>query len=390
MEQAKATINGPTQICPRGTYTYTISGLPWDVDFCKWVVSYQGPNGTPSIGPTVFHGNSFTINFNSPDVGTAWIKVEVYTHFQGPSWTYVEFYQVNRTLPVPVSPGVVIACGPNESITVSSSPYIPYNPGNPSNTASCLFHCAYTYSAPSNWLFTHPGNGSQSNSVTFSTDQITLTSPSSVSNGNAGTITVSALFSRCDYSVNTQNYGSIWVGTPTLSNPTVNGAPSQTPNYINGSAFLVIGDQGATGISWQIDGGSGYIQPNYNSCNASTSNFLLVRATTTNRCGQGQSHSFYLQNSNYSGYRVYPNPAKSVVKVEFDDAKYAEDLVQGIAILDEEGKPVKAFDIESAKTSKYFQSRKFVEFDISKLRRGRYYFQINIGGNLKASQLFLE
>jgi hypothetical protein len=142
MEQAKATINGPTQICPRGTYTYTISGLPWDVDFCKWFVSYQGPNGTPSIGPTVFHGNSFTINFNSPDVGTAWIKVEVYTHFQGPSWTYVEFYQLNRTLPVPVSPGVVIACGPNESITVSSSPYIPYNPENPSNTASCLFHCA--------------------------------------------------------------------------------------------------------------------------------------------------------------------------------------------------------------------------------------------------------
>ncbi len=294
-------------------------------------------------------------------------------------------------LPIPASPGLVIACGPNEPVIVTSKPYIAYNPGDPSNPASCLLHCAYVYTAPTNWLFTRPSNGNQENPLTLGNDEVTLTSPSSVTNGNAGSLTVTALYSLCGYSINTQSYGSLWVGAPTLSNPTVNGSSSQSLNFINGSAQLAASIQGtSSGVTWQIDGGTGYIQPNSFACYVSTSNFVRVRVSTNNRCGQGQSYTYYLQNSEYPGYWVYPNPAKSVVKVEFDEAKYAEDLVQGIIIFDDKGGAVKTFNVESAKTNRYFESKNYVEFDVSKLKRGEYYVQVNIGGYLKAAHLNLE
>jgi len=263
-------IVGPTQVCPKGTYVYTV-GVPPGAINANWYASYTGFLDTPFSSGAVNSNGQFQLNLNVPgggDIGPVYIRVRI-GYLLAPSED--RFLQINRTLPVPAKPnsGLVIVCQANEEIPLSSSPYIPYL--GYSDITSCFFHCNYEWNAPSGWEFLFGITAAAPNRVVAG-ETTTIRSSSNFISGNNGYINVIAYFkgsdmySGCGYNVNTSNSSSIWGGIPTISSPTVNGGPSQVPNYINGSAFLVIDSPGATSINWSIDGGSGNIQPNFNSC----------------------------------------------------------------------------------------------------------------------------
>ena len=66
---ADFTINsGPSYVCPRGSYEYSVDGMPFGTTHCKWTLSYDG-NTIVSSGR--FTDNTFTVAFTSNTVGAA-------------------------------------------------------------------------------------------------------------------------------------------------------------------------------------------------------------------------------------------------------------------------------------------------------------------------------
>lgn len=66
------------------------------------------------------------------------------------------------------------------------------------------------------------------------------------------------------------------------------------------------------------------------------------------------------------------------VRVEFPDAKYADDLVESVVLYSEKEKAIWSLSKEEAKTGKFFKDKNFVEIDTEKLNKGVYYLHIQI------------
>lgn len=190
------------------------------------------------------------------------------------------------------------------------------------------------------------------------------------------------------------DWTEIVVGPPYITGKTVNGSPSQNMNYVNGGAYLLLfTDNTATGANWNIDGGSGSISPYGVSCHAYPSPFMRLQATATNQFGSGESYMYYIQDNGYSGYRMASsNPSKSgdKIQIEFPDAKYADDLVESLALYNEKEKTVWLLSKEGAKTSKQFKDNNSVEIDTRKLNSGIYYLHIQIASKKYIERLVIE
>ncbi|RDB04240.1 hypothetical protein [Runella aurantiaca] len=186
----------------------------------------------------------------------------------------------------------------------------------------------------------------------------------------------------------------IVVGTPYIASKTVNGSPAQSMNYVNGGAYLLLfTDNTATGADWNIDGGSGSISPYGVSCHAYPSPFMRLQATATNQFGSGESYMFYIQDNGYSGYRMASsNPVKNgdKIRVEFADAKYADDLVKGLTLYSEKEKVIWSLSKEEAKMGKFFKDKNFVEIDTGKLNKGVYYLHLQIADKKYIERLGIE
>lgn len=184
------------------------------------------------------------------------------------------------------------------------------------------------------------------------------------------------------------------VGTPYITDKIVNGSPSQSMNYVYGGAYLnLYTDNTATGADWTIDAGSGSISPYGTSCHAYPSPFMRLQATATNTYGSGESYMFYIQDNGYSGYRMASsNPTKSgdKVRIEFPDAKYADDLVESVALYSEKEKVIWSLSKEEAKTGKFFKDKNFVEIETGKLNKGVYYLHIQIADKKYVERLGIE
>ena len=185
----------------------------------------------------------------------------------------------------------------------------------------------------------------------------------------------------------------IYFGVPIIVSKTVNGSPAQSANYVSGSAQLgFLTANSANNCNWSIDGGSGYISPSGFNCYASISgSFVRVRGQTSNTCGNGESYVFYLLNG--SGYRMASsNPTKSgsPIQVVFDDKRLAEDLLEDMTLFSEKEKQVYKFDIEEAKTSKYFKDKENVEISTKGLEKGLYYLRVSLGGKKYTERLVVE
>ena len=138
----------------------------------------------------------------------------------------------------------------------------------------CYFHCGLEWAGPGGWSLENEGaqGNPLSNFATF--DNTRLVVPSGASNGTVGQVSVTAFYSQCGFGFNTSNSATLYYGTPITADAAVNGSPAQSFNRVpNGQAFLNIQSiAGSAGSwTWQIDGGSGNLQPNGNgnSCNVS-------------------------------------------------------------------------------------------------------------------------
>ncbi|GAA4420727.1 hypothetical protein GCM10023187_56180 [Nibrella viscosa] len=234
------------------------------------------------------------------------------------------------------------------------------------------------------------------NSVVWQTlGGLQVNGSTSYSGGTSATISTQLFGGRLNVSASNScatNTASIAVGSPYIKTKLVNGNNSQYPNYINGSAFLVAdSDNTATSYNWYIDGGSGYIYPNFNSCNASTDNFMRVTVTTSNQYGTGESYIFYLQNSGYSGYSmVYPNPTDDILTVSFDYKELAEDLLNSVVLYDDKGQAVRSYDVASAKANHHFMKSKNVDLNVKGQKPGTYYLHIQIADKVYKERVIIR
>lgn len=346
------------------------------------------PLGAPYSNRLVTSGIPFDIAFPANYQGTAFVSVKSWFLFEGNAYSEEAIIQVNVRVPKPATPngGLITACQAGEQVALTSLPALR------NEAQDCFFHCGVEWAGPGGWTLLN--DNAQGNPLSdFATfDNTKLIAPSGVSNGVVGQVSVTAFYSQCGFSQNTSSSATLFYGSPITSDATVNGSTAQSLNRVsNGQAFLSIQSVAgaATSWTWQIDGGSGNISPNGNSCNVSTSGFIRVRATSSNRCGQGGSYTFYIQNSSTSGFRVAPNPTSTNLSVQFDYPEIT-DIVQAVTLYDEKGKPVKDFDGKKAKKDNYFEHNKPVEWDVKNVQKGRYFLHVNYGSYIDKTQIAID
>jgi hypothetical protein len=81
--------------------------------------------------------------------------------------------------------------------------------------------------------------------------------------------------------------------------------------------------------------------------------------------------------STYSGYRVYPNPAKDKITVEFDNTASQEVLPNVLEIFSEKDlNIVRTINVQDVFNRNTFKNGKQIEFDIRDLPRGVYYLRV--------------
>lgn len=156
-----------------------------------------------------------------------------------------------------------------------------------------------------------------------------------------------------------------------------------TVNFVSsGTWYNVLTNQDpnllTSSVSWNPNvtvnaytSGSNDVQWNVN---LSSGQSVTVGVTATNSCGSGNRNPTF---TNYSGFRVAPNPAKDKVTVTFDHTDYLEALPEQIELVNEKTLKV----VRSAITKDVFEAKAFrdgnaVEFDIKALARGIYYLRI--------------
>lgn len=298
-------------------------------------------------------------------------------------------------VPAPPNNGTVLFCGANEYVTVTSSPFLS------NDNSGCYFHYPYEWDAPSGWNwqqgYSSPNNSSNLNKLAYYSDNNTLVSPGSVSNGNNGVITVTALWNNSywpayggSFNTNTSSSGILWVGPPSVSNGLVNGSPGGTPTYVpSGYANLSVNITGGGSTNWYVANGSGSLSPSGNYCSVSFSNFVRVVVDANNRCGAGGSWTFYLTTQQgYSGYRIAPNPAKDQVSVLMEMKEMAGELIQTVELYNEKSKLCKSTGQDKLKAGKYDKTS--IDLDVKDLPRGTYFLHVKMNDTINKHQILLE
>ena len=114
--------------------------------------------------------------------------------------------------------------------------------------------------------------------------------------------------------------------------------------------------------------------------NLSSSQSTNIAVSATNDCGTSNRTITFAA---YSGYRVYPNPAKNTVYIEFDNTEKAELLPNEIRLLSEKStNPIFTINVQDAYSQKAFKNGNQLELDVKNLPRGTYYLHI-INANRK-------
>ncbi len=119
---------------------------------------------------------------------------------------------------------------------------------------------------------------------------------------------------------------------------------------------------------------SGSNNTTYN-LNLSSGQSVNVAINATNECGTANRTVTFAV---YSGYRVYPNPAKSTVYIEFDNVEQAALLPEDIRLFSEKStNPVYQANVQDVYNQKAFKDKNQIELDVKNLARGTYYLHIN-------------
>jgi len=91
-------------------------------------------------------------------------------------------------------------------------------------------------------------------------------------------------------------------------------------------------------------------------------------------------------------YKVFPNPAKDQVKIQFDDAQAVERLPQVIRLVSEVGgKELRLIDATAQYATAAFEQDRTIAMSVSDLPRGTYYLTlVNRDGSSENVRLILE
>jgi hypothetical protein len=352
------------------------------------------------ISTSITYGASQSLTFSNSTVEQVDLHVQVKTVAQVNIGSATK--SIIKRPPNPSQPngGLVLICSSNElPIEVATQPLFKAQPNDyPNNYDACFFHCGYIWdvSSPLTILmrpdtaetyftslgYDHPGVG----------HRIFITTLSPINNGNLGTITVKARYPDCAAQLPiTQSTATLWGGTPTILNATVNGTSANSMNYnVQSPAHLVVSSGSATSYSWYTAGGSGTLNSQGSECYVSFSSFVRVIAESANRCGTGHSHTFYLFAPGYQMYRIAPNPADKSVQVSFTDSEIPKFLLKEVSLYNKNGKLISEFDIEKATISGFFNQNKTIELNTSELPKGTYFVKVTVGDKSETHQILKE
>lgn len=185
---------------------------------------------------------------------------------------------------------------------------------------------------------------------------------------------------------------TVYVGGPVLTSNKVNGAPSQSMNYVSGSAQLSSTSPSATSFTWTIVGGSGTILPNGPNCLATPNSFLMVRVTAVNSCGVGENYIYYLRKigGDTGAGNVYPNPATNVLFIQFDADTDAANTFESYTLRSDKMGIVKMAHMDREEARQYFEQNEELSIDVSGLPRGKYYLTLMVNGRPQGRTIILE
>lgn len=153
---------------------------------------------------------------------------------------------------------------------------------------------------------------------------------------------------------------------------------------LNGSELL-------NPVSWSHPGGINAFAAGTNNVdyyiNLSSGQSVTITVAATNLCGTSTRNVTFTTSS---GYRVYSNPAKDYLTVEFDHVDYLEALPDELELVSEEKmKTVWSVKMKDEFEKKAFKASKKVEFQVTDLPRGVYYVRVTDSKKEKDKQVEL-
>lgn len=184
------------------------------------------------------------------------------------------------------------------------------------------------------------------------------------------------------------------VGPPIFSTATVNGAPQQTPNYIQNPAYLSVNsDELTASFSYNIAAYNGSItqipwSPGGRSVYAYAYPFVQIQAKAENICGINTTMFFLYNVTSY--YRMAsPNPTQNTISVEMEKELGQQALVSVKLISHGRNSVERSFTDAEARRTNHFERSNKVDFDVSNLPRGTYYLMIDFKGEKKFKEIIV-
>ena len=230
------------------------------------------------------------------------------------------------------------------------------------------------------------GGFSASSGNTGNTNSVTLSDPSWGGN----------VYVNASNSCGTSPTLIYFTGTPYIAQQYFNGAPSGSSISTSNTSgdCSVSTDSHASSASWTQVGGSGSYSVNPSNpfiCTVVPTNFIRMSVQVSNGAGAGESAIFMVTKSSFRAYSLpYPNPANDQLTINFEDAEYTDYMLNELALYDSNSQLVGQFDVEAAKTKKYFQTNKAVSFNVKNLKKGTYFLHVKMGDKLEANQIIIE
>jgi bacillolysin len=178
---------------------------------------------------------------------------------------------------------------------------------------------------------------------------------------------------------------AISVGKPVATNIAIN-----APDKCAGTSQLVVAaiNGNPTNMKWSVTSG--------NAPNASLSDFANGSASfftntpdcygltlsMTNTCGAATTGTTICIDNCFAGSKVYPNPARDLVTIEFEHAESLHALPEQIYLYSEHSTvPVRSVSIREVFENNAFRDGNKIAFRVSDLPRGIYYVHIIPGKN---------
>ncbi|WP_461117878.1 hypothetical protein [Spirosoma jeollabukense] len=196
-----------------------------------------------------------------------------------------------------------------------------------------------------------------------------------------GPATISTSINGCSISGLTK---AIWVGTPKVDYFTANSQTSIGSMCLGNSQYIETHASGSpTYFHWFIssgNAGNAYLTDYSNgsaSFNTYTADCYGLTLDMSNGCGTSSDGVSICANNCFSAYKIYPNPAKNYLSVEFEKAEQAESLPDRLELFREHAtKPIQSIDVQDAYRSKALKQGNILEFTVKELPRGTYYLHV--------------